>query len=194
MFFRQQSVQGIRYYIFIEFYIISFNLWSLSKFKFNELNTTIYTKKLMAFVTICFFIMANMFDYRKFEIIVNGRSNSFQSFMSRDLSYLKDHLGIAYDIGMIGYFTSATILDPNGLIHGLDVAKLSRKERMEWICNKEKISFAFLNNIQFREISKCLNISNWVDSGQFAFPNYGGGMDVHYLLIDPRIVQEIIKQ
>lgn len=187
MYVRQQHIQGVRYFIFIEFYIISLSLWVMSSDEFMKIKNSKYSKNMMAIsIFICIFI-ANAFDYRRFEHIVSGRSATLQNFILSDLSDLERSVGIAYDIGMVGYFTSATILDPNGLIHGKALANMSKDERIEWICNQHSrdVKFVFLNDAQQREISKCLDTYNWKNYGEYSFPNYGGSIDTHFLLVRP---------
>lgn len=187
MYVRQQHIQGIRYFVFIEFYIIALNLWMISRDKTLEIKLPIYSKKMITVGLVIFVVTANAFDYKRFEHIVSGRSASLQNFLSNDLSDLENSFGVAYDIGMIGYFTSATIFDPNGLIHGELVSKMSKDDRIDWICNQveQALTFVFFNSGQQREMSKCLDKYNWENHGEFSFPNYGGGLDTHFLLVRP---------
>ena len=127
-------------------------------------------------------------DFYTLDKISEGRSQTFFNLRNQDLSCLKNKNLIAWDVGMIGYFSKSFILDPNGLVNGRELAKLNEDDRLNLFINKSKIDYVFLNDNQMREVGKYLELTNWINLGAYAFPNFKkNSQDIHYLLKSPKL-------
>jgi hypothetical protein len=122
----------------------------------------------------------------KLEIIAEGRSASFEKFESLNLEDLRGSYGIAWDVGMIGYFSHANILDANGLVDGRDVARLSKAARLHSFVDSHPIRFVFADADQLDELKQYLDVGGWSVREAFDFPNFSGAADRHFLLVRPR--------
>ena len=125
-------------------------------------------------------------DFNVLNKISEGRSQTFLNLRNQDLSCLNDKNLIAWDVGMIGYFSKSFILDPNGLVNGRKFAKLSEDERLNQFINKKKIDYVFVNDKQMNELGKYLELLKWKNLGSYSFPNFRkNSQDIHYLLKSP---------
>jgi len=179
---RHQAVQGYRYFVFIEFFLIAFNIESLIRITTPRKSVS---KHQVAFVTAAVFacVAWQWFDFTRLNIINAGRSSSFESFATGNLHDLAGKTGIAWDVGMIGFFSQGHILDPNGLVDGRRFAAMSKHNRLREISSNGSIDFVFANDDQLGELSPYVNTSGWVEIGRFEFPNFGGNRDTHHLLV-----------
>ena len=184
---RQQFIQGFRYFIFIEFFIISYNIYEISKgkyYRFNankisSININVKCKYIFALLLVIWFV----FDYSRVYFISKIRVETLDSFLDKKLDFLAGTNGIAWDVGMIGYFTNATILDPNGLVNGRSIAKFNQNERIEYFVGKYKIDFIFANEAQLKSLEPYIDSYNWTLYNTYNFPNFSNNLDKHYLLI-----------
>lgn len=184
-----QEIQGIRYFIFIETFLTTFNLLICKNYDMRELSFQIKIYKYFLLLLIPLMLSPWLWnDFKALKRISNGRSETFKNLSSRDLKCLKNKNLIAQDVGMISYFSNAYILDPAGLINGRDIAKSSFDERLNKFTKNTKIDYAFLSTEQIEEIEKYLDLRNWISMGSYKFPNFSKNSDdIHYLLKSPEI-------
>ncbi len=185
---RGQAIQGYRYFVFIEFFLLAFNIAAVNsreqtgEKRFPPLRPWIAspaTAVLLALV----FVGWQAFDLHKLRTISAGRGVSFEKFESADLAGLRGTFGIAWDVGMIGYFSQATILDGNGLVNGVDVARMTRAERLHLFATRYPVRFAFVNAAQLAILNEYLDVSRWEVRQTYEFPNFSGDPDRHFLLV-----------
>jgi hypothetical protein len=86
-------------------------------------------------------------------------------------------------VGFIGYFSHATILDGNGLVNGLAIARQPRAERLREFVQRHPIRFVFVNEPQLHELATVLDAQDWETRASFDFPNFSGNPDTHFLLV-----------
>ena len=86
---------------------------------------------------------------------------------------------------MIGYFSQARILDGNGLINGLDVARMTRTDRLHLFVTSRPVRFIYANAGQLAALNGVLDVSHWAVRETFDFPNFSGDPDRHFLIIRP---------
>jgi hypothetical protein len=193
---RQQAVQGYRYFVFIEFFLLAFNIAVLDAapgpavLTAHQPNAAMpgrgsWSIPVVALLGLAF-VGWQAFDLHKLEIIAEGRSASFEKFESLNLEDLRGSYGIAWDVGMIGYFSHANILDANGLVDGRDVARLSKAARLHSFVDSHPIRFVFADADQLDELKQYLDVGGWSVREAFDFPNFSGAADRHFLLVRPR--------
>jgi hypothetical protein len=174
-----QDVQGVRYYIFIEAFLIALNWLFLSTARENV------RLKPIAYPLFIVMLLWITFDAAAFYKISAGRSETYGRFTETDYSYLQNKRGIAYDIGMVGFFTQGYILDMSGLVNGRKQAAISSERRLEEAADAT-VDFVFANAEQLELVNKYVNTSTWRTLGEFDFPNSGGNRDTHFLIVRPQ--------
>jgi hypothetical protein len=178
--FRQQALQGYRYFIFIEFFLTAYNIYSLRR---CEARVTDHKVPRLVILVACVLIAGwQFFDFTRLEVINSGRSLTYARFSNSDLSYLNKEIGIAWDVGMIGYFSDGYILDPQGLVNGRKYASMKGADRLS-IFPLANVDFVFANQEQIDALKPYLNVNGWTEVGQFDFPNFNKLPDTHYLLV-----------
>lgn len=184
IFIRHQALQGYRYFVAIEFFLLTYNIMSLPESKSLTLNGFIRNNAVLL-VVISLVVSWNIFDFSRLQIISSGRSRTFHEFADKDIKFLSEKNGVAWDVGMIGFFSDGRILDPNGLVNGRDFADKTSQERLDSICRDDKIDFVFANMEQLRALNKCLDTNKWTTVNSYDFPNFNGQPDTHYLIVRP---------
>jgi hypothetical protein len=180
----QQSIQGIRYFLFIESFLLFCNLLGLKSIRiFVKIQAPVMAVMVLVFISLF------SFDTYKFLSISKGRSETFFKFLETDLGFIQNKTCLAYDIGMAGFFSRTHIFDGNGLVNGRNIAKLTSTERLKYFANK-KIDCLFVNTGQLKSVNKYIDTSNWNKIGKFNFPNFSGKLDSHYFLFNTGIKNE----
>jgi hypothetical protein len=190
---REQAIQGYRYFVFIEFFLLAFNIAVLDETGANADAPASVTESprssprvaVLAGIIGLVFIGWQAFDLSRLDTITAGRSASFEKFETTDLHGLYGSYGIAWDVGMIGYFSHATILDANGLVNGREVARMAPAERLRSFVAEHPIRFVFVGDGQLAALHEVLDVSGWRALETFDFPNFSGRPDRHYLLVRP---------
>jgi hypothetical protein len=190
VFLRQQAVQGYRYFISVEFFVLAFNLYSLEAEPGKNAEPVEVRRKWPIVVIVCILLAWISYDLGKLKLITDGRAAGWETFASMRPGFLKARRGVAWDVGMVGFFTDGYILDPNGLVNGRKAATLSPEGRRSAICKRSDIEFVFANSGQLDQISQCLNLSGWRELGRFDFPNFNGLPDTHLLLVSPKAMRD----
>ena len=189
IFIKGQMIQGIRYFIFLETFLISFNLLICEGYDFKQFIN--YKKNYKYFLYLLIPLLISPWLWNDFNVlnkISEGRSQTFLNLKNQDLRCLNDKNLIAWDVGMIGYFSKSFIFDPNGLVNGRELAKLNEDDRLKQFINKNKIDYVFVNDNQMKAVGKYLDLTNWINIGDYAFPNFKkNSQDIHYLLKSPKL-------
>lgn len=177
---RKQALQGVRYFVFIEFFLITLNLLTIraAGVWLTPFQPSLRRARVIVYAGVALWFL---FDLRVLGQVYSGRSETFLKFVKGDFKSLSGRTGVAWDVGMIGYFSQAAIIDPNGLVNGRDWARLSSMKRLQLI-GEQKIDFAFVNDSQRGTLARVLDLSQFASMAEFAFPNAGGNRDIHYLL------------
>jgi hypothetical protein len=184
----QQAIQGYRYFVFIEFFLLYTNIRLLDSVPASpvvERGRSPSARWIAAAIIFAAGGVWQAFDLYRLDMMSKGRGASFERFEKADFADLKDTYGVAWDVGLIGYFSQAKILDVCGLVDGRDVARMSRSERLRLFASSRPIRFVFANAAQLEEIRGIVDLRDWVNRGSFDFPNFGGNLDRHFLLVRP---------
>lgn len=180
---RHQAVQGYRYFVFIEFFLLAVNAAVVARSQEPELDRASPRWRPVALLGLIAILAAwETFDWRHLEVLSVGRSATFEKFRQGDLSDLRGRRGLAWDVGMIGEFSQSTILDPNGLVNGREMARLHKSERLQRL-TATPVDFVFANDEQLGELDGLLDTKSWHLRGQYQFPNFSGNPDTHHLLV-----------
>lgn len=184
---RNQQIQGYRYFVFIEFFLASFNTLNLPRMSPERPRQPAVSWALSpaAALAVGFvFIGAwQIFDYSRLQRVSAGRSASFLAVKDAPMADLAGTFGIAWDVGFVGYFSNGVILDADGLINGREIARMHKRDRLQNFVSSHPIKFVFANDGQLSELDGLLDMRNWTKRGSFDFPNFGGETDRHYLLV-----------
>lgn len=179
---RSQAIQGVRYFLYVETFLLFVNLFLLGQFSSN----VGLLRKSAAYALLWVGLVWGLADHYFFHRVTKGITASIKRFQETDLSSLSSRKGIAFEVGFVGYFTRADILDGYGLVNGRQIASLSTPSRIETF-TKQPISFVFVNQEQKEMVAASLNLADWVSLGTFDFPNTDGRPDTHYLLVAPHL-------
>jgi hypothetical protein len=123
--------------------------------------------------------------------ITAERSRAFVAMRAQNLERLASGIGIAADIGMVGWFTHAEICDLSGLVEGSEWAHLSPDERAR-LCAQRPQAFVFVNHGQARSLGRYLDLKSMVVCFRYLLPNVSTD-DAHVLYVEPRLAGEICR-
>jgi len=185
---RRQAIQGYRYFVFIEFFLLAFNIAVLDSTEAMPAKVRGVAGRLSRAAAVSIgvaFVGWQTYDLQKLRMVSAGRSATFEKFKSTNYDDLKGASGIAWDVGLIGYFSGATILDANGLVDGRLIAGMLKMDRLKFYVSSYPVRFVFANEGQLKELDGLLEMSHWIVRGTFDFPNFTGEADRHYLLVRP---------
>jgi hypothetical protein len=174
---RHQEVQGYRYFVPLECFLIGFNIRILQCRSMPQ-RTPRIPGSVVALLAVCWWL----FDWHRFQIVNDGRATTYETFKRLDLGDLSEKSGLAWDVGMIGYFSGGRILDANGLVNGRKLAAKPYAQRLQELA-RQHVDFVFANRQQQDQISQLLGSGYWILRATFEFPNLSGDPDTHYLLV-----------
>jgi hypothetical protein len=127
-----------------------------------------------------------------FESLIVGRiavvrSNVVAQFAKSGIGIFRGQIGLAHEVGIIGWYSGGDICDIDGLVGGRSWALMTRKARVA-ACAERPVAFAFLNEEQMAADSESENMRKTIGRmrkcGSYALAN-ASGPDVHYLFVDP---------
>ena len=161
-----QRIEGIRHFLWLYAFITGWNLIVITScidhIKYNY-------KFVVIFITTVIFLFVP--EFYLFQRISNGRNKALYTMNDSNLTFLKNDIGLAADIGYIGYFSEASICDMLGLIGGREFAILNTEQRIEE-CLKKDLGFLFLDIGQIEVIRKKIEyIGQWCVYDKYDFPN-----------------------
>lgn len=177
----RQAIQGVRYFVFLYSFLIAFNLLQVRATLLLSRKWQLAVVPLLAWLS---------FDAFVVQRLSRGRSQTWVTFSSAQLSPLSGLKGLAYDIGFAGYFTNGDIQDVNGLINGRQIAAMPTPERLR-VHLQQNLAFAFVNDYQLRDVHKQFPaIAAWPSVLHADFPNADGLPDRHWLLVRPDVARQ----
>ena len=190
---RGQEIQGARYLVWTYFFSILWNILELATPPHRASGASPQptasaqfpkpADKLLVYATLTIFLIAQPLEARLMYRVLTLRSSTLAHVESEHLEVLHGMLGVAFDVGYIGYFSQAQICDLAGLVNGRAPARLSTAARAE-ACARRNPDFIFGNQSQIYLMSKHLSLAGWQVCSQFEFTNLRQP-DSHYLLLPP---------
>ena len=181
-----QAIQGIRYFVFLYAFMITWNICAVGD---GGLALPAWKGRVYKAAGLVLALWWAFDAYLVWNISL-GRSQTYRTFASVDLSPLRDTLGIAWDIGFAGYFTDGKIHDVNGLVNGRDDARLDARDRLARYA-RLPLSFAFVNAEQLKELNEHLPTADWRCILSVDFPNTSLQPDRHWLLVRPDLEEAL---
>ena len=109
------------------------------------------------------------------------------AFRAQNLTGLRGKLGIAEDVGFIGYFTQGDLCDPYGLVNGRAVARLTYQPRFDRCMSMHPV-FALGSEVLQHRVHEQQNLKEWFVCGRYRFDNVRTS-DTHFLVVAPNQVQ-----
>ncbi len=189
---RGQSIQGVRYLIWTFFFSILWNLleiWHTDAAlpRKQAAPTTALLEgpaAFTAFLILCVLVLP--VDVFYMQRTLATRALTMKLFMSENLSPILSHqLGVASDIGYIGYFTGSPICDLAGLVNGRAAAALTPTQRTERCANQHP-DYLFTDTSQTSSLSRFMDLSTWRVCGVYNFGNTHDAIP-HYLIVRPEL-------
>ena len=187
---RGQAIQGVRYFVFIVFFIAPLAAWHDTTLDASEhppnrstsAHDTRPNRRLTALVFAVFLL-----DGVLCWPIVEGRSQTTLKFIHQPFADASNRPCVGYDIGYFSYFSGCRIHDMAGLVNGREAAMLSPQQRLQSL-KGIPFQLAFLNDAQLLDLEKAgvLNRNQYQVIERFEFPNINnwvdGKRDTHYLM------------
>jgi hypothetical protein len=120
-----------------------------------------------------------------------SRSQSYLAMRRQHLELLASETGVAGDVGMIGYFSQASICDLDGLVGGRDWARKPPDERVR-LCATRSPFFVFANSAQADELRQYLDFHSLTPCYDYPLPNVST-QDTHILYVDRRLAPTVCR-
>jgi hypothetical protein len=187
VFARGQSIQGIRYFLFIYAFVCTWNVCVLSLQAQADAASTgrAWFKRNIVVASAAAIFAWGLVDAWLVLRISEGRSRTYRDFvgahLDRDLARVP---GVAWDVGFIGYFSKGHIWDGNGLVNGRSFAAVPYEQRLSEIA-RQNVRFAFGNAGQLEAFKARYDLAGWRCVLSADFTNTSGAPDTHWLLVAP---------
>jgi hypothetical protein len=175
----QQIFQGVRHFVFLYAFLITTNVLS------TERLVALTVPRALRIVCSAAVLAWITFDAALFFSYTAKYAHEFQRMANADLAFLRGVRGIAYDIGMIGYFTGGHILDAAGLVNGRNIAHLNESERLRTYASQD-VEFLYVSSEQLDAVQKLIHVRGWTKADCFDFSSPTGVPNRHWLILHPR--------
>jgi len=185
---RHQAIQGYRYFVFMEFFLLAYNIAVVDTEREPPKPRVAQPHSwnwVAAACLIVVWVCWQAMDFRRFSNMIESRAASFVKIRDANLTDLKGTYGIAWDVGLIGFFSEATILDGNGLVNGREFARLSEADRLRWFVAHHPIKFVFGNEAQLIELREFIDLHSWRTRETLDFQNFSAQPDRHFMIVRP---------
>ena len=124
--------------------------------------------------------------------MLRQRAMLMDDFENDHFEIFRGKRGIAYDVGMIGYFSQADICDLAGLVNGREMARMDLHARIE-VCVHDHPDCMFLDTSSINDVSASISLNDWQVCSHYDFRGVNS-FDRHFLLV-PRVnATQICKQ
>jgi hypothetical protein len=177
---RGQEIQGARYLVWTYFFSVLWNLLELGTPGLNRRDERPQPTSLVyAFILLLLIVLP--FECKIMGRVLSTRVQTMNIFKGQHLDVLQGKLGIASDVGYIGYFSKANICDIAGLVDGRAFARLTRDQRLA-DCVASHPDFVFGNLGQIKGITSAAPGYDWQVCTHYNFGNVRT-LDTHYLVL-----------
>jgi hypothetical protein len=183
---RGQQIQGIRYFGWTLFVPALWNLLRIADEPGRSAprwDLAFRTAFVLLFVVL---LPSVVWESKTFLRIFQGRGSALNAFRAQRLAGLQDRLGIAEDVGFVGYFTQGQICDPYGLVNGRAAARLNYDQRLSR-CMAMHPEFAFGSEGFLHRVALAESLQGWAVCGAYRFDNVRTE-DVHFLVVSPALI------
>lgn len=190
---RGQEIQGIRY---LEWTLLFSALWNILELRAASLDSPPAEQdasgRTLTYALLTLILIAQPFEARLIYPIMASRAKLMTIVPNRHLDVLQGKLGVAADVGVIGYFSKANICDVSGLVDGRQFARLTSHERMV-ACAAVKPDFLYFNINQLAHFNQFFPAADWQVCGEYEIPDLGS-KDIHYLVVPPATSEQICRE
>ena len=181
---RGQEIQGARYIAWTLYFSILWNVLTMAAPASGEVTVKDdRTSRRMVYGLLIVVILFQPLESKWMFHVLHGRAKTIARFESQHLDNLHDRVGVAFDIGYIGYFSQAQICDLAGLVNGRLAAQMTIPNRTA-ACVARNPAFVFGNILTIALVSKHMSMEGWQICGEYDFVNLRQP-DTHYLMVPP---------
>jgi hypothetical protein len=190
---RGQEIQGIRYLTWTLVFSILWNILELgAAAPESPLASQDSSARVLTYTLLAILLIAQPFEAALIYPLMAARAKVMATVPHRHLDVLQGKLGIAADVGVIGYFSRANICDISGLVDGRDFARLTAQQRMV-ACAATKPDFLFFAASQLAHFNQFFSAGDWQICGEYEMPDIRS-KDVHYLVVPPATAEQICRE
>jgi hypothetical protein len=191
---RGQEIQGIRYLVWTLLFSILWNIFELaaadvpssSRIEQDAL------RRILTYALLALILIAQPVEFRLVYPVLHDSAKLMATIPHRHLDVLQGKLGVASDVGIIGYFTKANICDPDGLIDGREFARLTPHQR-NLACAAQKPDFLYLDLNELGTFNVVMPFANWQVCGEYELSGLRF-KDTHYLIVPPSTAAQICRE
>lgn len=124
--------------------------------------------------------------------LTRGRAQALRTMSEAGLDRLRGRPGIAWDVGVLGYYSRADICDPLGLVNGRTWAELPSATRLDGCAQRSPV-FVYASAGQRARLARHLSIDEWRACGRYSWAN-SRGADLRTLWIRPDVADEMCER
>jgi hypothetical protein len=188
---RGQQIQGARYFEWAIFFSVLWNILELGRISGPQ------TKKQLEFrLAYAFFVFVLVMlpvESVVMYSMLKARSTLLQHFESDHFERLEGKRGVAFDVGLIGYFSRANICDLAGLVNGREKARETTPQRVAG-CLAGHPDFLFIVPEMVSQIIPSQSFNDWqVCSPHYDYKNVNT-WNSHYLIVPRATASEVCRE
>jgi len=190
---RGQEMQGIRYLAWTLLFSI---LWNILELGAAATDTPRIEhdapSRILTYALLVLILIAQPLEISLVYPILHDRAKLIAMLPGRHLDVLQGKLGVASDVGVIGYFSKANICDLSGLIDGRKFARLTSSQRNA-ACAAQKPDFLYLDISELGSFSTYMPLGKWQVCGEYEMTGFRY-KDIHYLIVPPSTAEQICRE
>ncbi len=190
---RGQEIQGIRYLIWTLLFPVLWNILELGDLPRDSPGIEQDAPgRVLAYALLAFVLLAQPLEISLVYPILHDRAKLMDTIPHRHLDVLEGKLGVASDVGVIGYFSKANICDLSGLVDGRQFARLTQDQRQA-ACAASKPDFLYLDMSELGTFSESMPFGDWIVCGEYEMTGFRY-KDIHYLIVPPSTAPQICRE
>jgi hypothetical protein len=190
---RGQEIQGIRYLVWTVLFSILWNIFQLAAAGQSSPRIEQGTlARALTYALLTAILIMQPLEFWLVYPILHDSAKLMATIPHRHLDVLQGKLGVASDVGIIGYFTKANICDPDGLVDGRQFARLTTHERNQ-ACAAQKPDFLYLDLNELGTFNVFMPFADWQVCGEYEISGLRF-KDTHYLIVPPSTAAQICRE
>lgn len=189
---RGQEIQGIRYLVWTLLFSILWNIFELAAAPSSLRIERDAPGRVLTYALLALILIAQPLEFWLVYPILHDSAKLMAMIPHRHLDVLQGKLGVASDVGVIGYFTKANICDPDGLIDGREFARLTPHQR-NLACAAQKPDFLYLDLNELGTFNVVMPFADWQVCGEYEMSGLRF-KDTHYLIVPPSTAAQICRE